>query len=379
MSLCVALSTRDSIYISADSRVSLHVNDQAYRWRDDYKKIEKIDNNMVIFKAGRSKPMDIIIEKFKTIKIKDLSTYKQICIDAYNNYILEDNTDDSNVDGFIVSSIIGLFEHGLPVIYFIGEMSKFEYIKVELPKNQDIQDVILGVNCEIARKIYKNLKLDFDDITSVFQNIKKIYEAEGVAGEEIGGLLTLYKISNSGVQCLTGTIRDPDNLKDISDYLEANNMQYCLRDANTMTISARLYANQLYIGGSSLNALIDGQINGQALAASTIDDTKISSLNCSKLTAGTITASISLTAAQITSNSTINVETDMTIGDNLTLGNQIILSETNMLAGISWGSSDSGIAIYYEADAGTLHIDNPGGAVCAGDQRIDQPIVAVFG
>lgn len=61
-------------------------------------------------------------------------------------------------------------------------------------------------------------------------------------------------------------------------------------------------------------------ITGSKIANTTITDAKIKDLSADKITAGVIEATVELKAAKISSNSTINVGTDIYVGNNLYLG-----------------------------------------------------------
>ncbi|SHK41986.1 hypothetical protein [Desulforamulus aeronauticus] len=94
-------------------------------------------------------------------------------------------------------------------------------------------------------------------------------------------------------------------------------------------------------------------------------------ITSTKITSTTI-ESPNIVGGKISSNTTINVGTDATIGNNL------YLNPSNW-SGIHWGST--GVNIYSDSGAKSLILNAPGG-VYAGGQRIDQPltgVVAIFG
>jgi len=105
-----------------------------------------------------------------------------------------------------------------------------------------------------------------------------------------------------------------------------------------------------------------------ALPDTTVIPTVPSYITSTKITSTTI-ESPNIVGGSITSDTTINVGTNATIGRNLFLN-------PSFYSGINWGST--GVEIYSDSAANTLVLNAPGG-VYAGTQRIDQFSVAKFG
>lgn len=103
-------------------------------------------------------------------------------------------------------------------------------------------------------------------------------------------------------------------------------------------------------------------ITGSKIANATISDAKITDLSADKITAGTITATVSLTAAYITSESEINVITNARIGRGL------YINPNNFNNGIYW---DGVAEIYIDPVSKSLFLYS-GGAIYANGIRIDQ-------
>lgn len=134
-----------------------------------------------------------------------------------------------------------------------------------------------------------------------------------------------------------------------------------------LTILGEVTVNNvpLYELIQSMNSDHQGQLSGNV----------IDSLVASKISAGTISAAISLVAAAITSNSSINITTDARVGHNL------IFSAINY-SGINWGTDVNKPTIYVDSAGGAMSLFCPGGVYASsgsGSQRLDQPPVAVFG
>lgn len=131
-------------------------------------------------------------------------------------------------------------------------------------------------------------------------------------------------------------------------------------------------------------AVTNAKIGNAAISTAKIENlavtnAKIADLKADKITAGTITASVSLTAATITSNSDISIVNDARVGDNISVGRALIFRDDSWNSGIRWGTGFAAPSIYRDPASGTMDIDNQGQAIYANGHRIDRPSVAVFG
>lgn len=86
-----------------------------------------------------------------------------------------------------------------------------------------------------------------------------------------------------------------------------------------------------------------------------VTNAKINDLSANKITAGTITATVSLTAAKITSQSDIDISRDIKVGNNIYLGNQGSPQDKRIFF-----TSDSGIncSIGQTSGDGSLNLDS---------------------
>lgn len=154
----------------------------------------------------------------------------------------------------------------------------------------------------------------------------------------------LAKLQKTLRYLLTGGL-DTDNVNE----LNANVLNAGVVNSNLVTIRSEL------TGSSFIQ--IDG--NGIRASDGTINTFEID-VNGNAYFSGDITAS-NITGSSITSGSTINVETDATIG------NKLFLDANNFGNGISWGTIGD-MEIYIDSAAKAMYIEAPGGIFANGTQ-----------
>lgn len=275
MSLCIALQKPNEVYISGDSRVSVDINNQRYRWHDNYKKVHQIDDK-VIFIGGQSEIMQSILNKYKKASNRSIENLRTIAEFEYrNNY----TATPTNTGRMIVCMIIAVFKDE-PLVYFIGDGNNFEIMKIEL-NGKEYNDILLGCCCDTAHKFfdYSDFKSDnFDDIILAYKNLYN-----QVTNEEVGGELTIFKLTKNSIKKKSCMLSDPENIKQFQSFLTCS---------------------QLYIGNSPVNAIVNNRIDDSHLniKASTINALNITAksvsadwvyagkINADQITAGTISA-----------------------------------------------------------------------------------------
>jgi phage minor structural protein len=151
-------------------------------------------------------------------------------------------------------------------------------------------------------------------------------------------------------------------------------------DINWNNISTTITPTTIWTGTLGANAVVANNISANAV---TSDKIAANSITADKINANAITAdkldANAITSKTITgctiSGGTINVTT------NVSIGNQLILDANNYGAGVEWKAGGVTRAeIYIDPGGHGMFISNGmGGGIYAGSQRIDQPIIAVFG
>jgi hypothetical protein len=112
--------------------------------------------------------------------------------------------------------------------------------------------------------------------------------------------------------------------------------------------------SDLFIGSQEINALIDGQINGQAIAASTVSDTQIANVSAAKITAGIIVDTISITAPIINGGVITGTTIKGSVIESINGGGQ--------LNGMCVIGEDLGSVYYYQNGTQTAAMLNNGSA-----------------
>jgi len=270
MSLCFLLQRKNEIYMAGDSRVSVKMDGKKYRWHDNYTKIEKI-GNYVVFKGGSAEVMNSIVNKFKESNNKALATLQKISIDEFNNHVIREGNNFksySQTNKMTVSSIVGTIENNKPVVYFISDATNFNIMKIELPEEKDMNDITLGVNSDEARNVYLTCKFDFNDFDNVFENYKRIYE--GVTGTDIGGTLTVFRISNDEIKSKQCGLMNPKYVDELSDYL----LDTYFNKLGDMRYRGFADCSSLKIQGTNILDTVNN-IKGQYLSDNSISASKL--------------------------------------------------------------------------------------------------------
>ena len=271
MSLCFLLQRKNEIYMAGDSRVSVQMGGKKYRWHDNYSKIEKI-GNYVVFKGGSAGVMNNIINKFKESNNKDLTTLQKISIDEFNNHVIREGNNFkpyTQTNTMTVSIIVSTIENDIPVVYFISDATNLNIIKIELPEEKDIQDISLGVNSDEAGEVYKSCIFDFNDFDNVFDNYRKIYE--GATGTEIGGTLTVFRISNDEIKSKQCGLMNPEYVDELSDHL----LDTYFNKLGDMRYKGFANCLALKIQGTNILDELNQKINGQYLANNSVGAAQI--------------------------------------------------------------------------------------------------------
>jgi hypothetical protein len=274
MSLCFALQKPNEIYIAGDSRVSVDINNQKLRWHDNYTKVHKIDDK-VIFIGGQSEIMVSILNKYKKASNRSVENLRVIAETEYRNNHITNNT-----GRMIVCMIIAEFIENEPMLYFIGDENNFELMKIEL-NGKEYNDVLLGCCCDSAHEKFNYSDFKSDDFNDIILAYKNLYDQ--VTNEEVGGELTIYKLTKDSIEKKSCLLSDPENIRQFQSFLTCS---------------------QLFIGNSPVNAIVNNRIDDSHLniKASTINALNITAksvssdwvyagnINASQITAGTISA-----------------------------------------------------------------------------------------
>jgi len=136
--------------------------------------------------------------------------------------------------------------------------------------------------------------------------------------------------------------------------------------AEDAEVTGDIDCNTLRIQGIDILSELNTKINGYYLSDNSVSADKISVNTLSAITANLGT----VTAGSLTTDTTIDVGTDCSVG------NQLILNPLDFNSGVTWGSTGDGM--FYTPNANAIYLTALGG-VYSGVNRLDQPLVAKLG
>lgn len=198
MSLLLAIHAKDYILMGADSRESEEIDGKKYAINDSCQKVRQI-NNMVIFGGGSRCLMETVVtelEKHDNITIEDVQETARLLTGQYiefrgEKWIKERYTGKDGRNN-LLGLVIGMYEGSETVLYHLHVNENYDIQR--LTNNTDtILEYTLGIHQERANKIMK--VYSFKTYIEVY---RKVYKR--MSCEEIGGNLTVYKISKDGIK-----------------------------------------------------------------------------------------------------------------------------------------------------------------------------------
>ncbi|MFK4166633.1 hypothetical protein ACI2LM_10240 [Paenibacillus lautus] len=281
MSLCVSLYLNGEIFAYADSRVSAYMDGRSYHVHDEFDKIRQVGDK-VVFTSGDLSLCEALYEI-----INERSTIEEIAAAArklYAEFKAAHPNYDNGEFGVEFGVYIHVIEDDTPVYYQLRYIDDFKPDRQE-PGNQEIF-AVAGRSAEalehIASYFSRNIPVD--------KAIHRTYER--LANEIIGGNLVRYKLRPGGIERDIRSIRDTKPL-----------LKWPVMDA-------------------SLHADMQGNVVARKITLTgTVEN---SSINTSTITAGTINGGTingaQIIGGSITSNTDININRDIRVGNNIYLG-----------------------------------------------------------
>lgn len=160
-----------------------------------------------------------------------------------------------------------------------------------------------------------------------------------------------------------------------------------------ITLGANATIDWNYVNADPKIATAQNTANNASNAASSAQGTANGAFNTATAIAngtygggtfisGTTIYSPNIYGGQITSDTTINVGTNATIGNNISVGESLIFRAESITGGIRWGPTGVPAAQIYSQPVSRslyLYTPNPGAGIYANGRRIDVAPVAVFG
>lgn len=331
MSLCLITMIEDKyMAIGADSRCSCQINGEHHRVDDSSQKVHLIGDK-IIFASGNANTIENIILLFLKEKEQTVNRLQDICI----------NLNKSNE---CVNVCVAYMEKGKPVLYHMSSKKN----NFELKKNEcDFGTKIFtaGFKDEEANKLATDYLKKGVNIT-ISDLYKYVYES--LADETIGGTLTIYELTPNGITKQDHKIQDRRKIRTACNlsYFDANG-NLIMDHMGTITWnklpSSVANVNQIPTSPGDIGALPVGALPGY-IKSTYIDHASIESPT---ITGGTITGG-TIIGGSIGANTTINVGTDLTVGNRIYLnpsssGNKSIILEGE--ASINFSSQYSSLIL----------------------------------
>jgi hypothetical protein len=205
MSLGITLSSKKEIYISADTRESIFIDNKLTKLHDNAEKIFVI-HNKVIFCSGFSKVLDDTIEEFKKCKegtIQELFNCSRKALKENPQYNDEELCLCMVIAEYskqyrecMLHSIVN-YENKVLTRKFKDNITTVDTFGFATDRANELIDTYLN-----------DVFTDKEDTNAIYQ-----YVYDGVCSEGIGGDLLVYKVSSKGIEL---NYKNPikDNVKD---------------------------------------------------------------------------------------------------------------------------------------------------------------------
>lgn len=226
MSLCLAMLTKDVIFMSGDTRVSCNHNGTIYATGEQVEKIKQVDNK-VIFMSGSAEVISHIMSDYESSKNRSIERLQQLTIQYKEESIAQRGNDWFGKTAHAMF-LIGCIESGIPVIYGIN--SKDDCKIIRQVGSRQLMSATIGPEAHTpkARKIYDECRSKRLDVVETY---KRVYD--GVSCEEIGGKLCLYTITTNGINKDIFNIKDRGEVKTLrlkDRHYNADEMAFYVED-----------------------------------------------------------------------------------------------------------------------------------------------------
>ncbi|MDP4143119.1 MAG: hypothetical protein Q8936_01370 [Bacillota bacterium] len=145
MSLSLILQEKNRIFISADSALSCKFNDDIYRTATNGKKIFAIDNNKILFMAGKMNLVNSVIDEYKALHEHNIEGLKELIlknVNENNNYVKDTE--------FLLQAILAVIENDEAVFYNIESVKDYKIERVTIPNGIGVYAA--GIKNDIAMK-----------------------------------------------------------------------------------------------------------------------------------------------------------------------------------------------------------------------------------
>lgn len=213
MSLCIIKATKDEILMGADSRGSFYIDGKVYKDHDDCEKIYFV-HNKAIFSAGISELIDDIISAYKNQSNPDINILFSISKEKSKQFKVKNPELVAQLDDIFLTLIITEYNETIqrPVMHAItNNNSTMQSLAIN---NNNTAFEAFGIKTFDARNKISVLR------QKGLNNDKEIYKQvyDSLSFEGIGGTLKVYSISKDGIKLFfESPIKDKNEIKKIEN------------------------------------------------------------------------------------------------------------------------------------------------------------------
>lgn len=215
MSLLIGGISKEGIAMCGDTRTSIELFGEHYKCDDNFRKVYKIDNETIVFLAGKTDINSGIIKAFKNSPKKDIETIIEIAKEHINRF-LEKGGRRPEKKRFI-QIVLGKYENEKFNIYLAESSRDYKIQKAEggetiIPftggwREDEAMNIWYKINEQFAKE---NKTVSFDSVAL------SIYDE--LSDECIGGFMTSVFLSKNGVSEKIYEIQDNKPVKYVTEY-----------------------------------------------------------------------------------------------------------------------------------------------------------------
>ncbi len=338
MSSVIAIQTYDRVWIGADSAVSAQIGGNTYRLHEDGKKLFHVGDK-VIFCSGIMELAAAIMAEYEAAADHSLTKLQKIARRQCAEYTADHPEVEERCD-MLVELMIAYYDkgRGKTVVASISPYhNDFEIVERTLNSPMDFAVWAGGIRTQQATDAAMAKFRETLDVNFTYK-----YAFRAISYEGIGGNLTVYEIDAAGVrESLRHTIRERPGTKRLTrDVLQKAVAELVIAERivgqqiNGVGLSIGSGNNITYINPNGIAAghanfndapfRVDMQGNVVARKITLTGTVENSSINTSTITAAVINGGqingAQITGGSITSNTDININRDIRVGNNIYLG-----------------------------------------------------------
>lgn len=241
MSLLIGGISKDGIAMCGDTRTSIELFGGNYKCDDNFRKVYKIDNETIVFLAGKTDINSETIKAFKNSEKKDIETLIEIAKSCINSFLEKGGKRPDNKR--FIQIVLGKYENEKFNIYLAETSHDYKIQKVE--GDEFIVPFTGGCHELEAMDIwYKREKqIKTENKTASFDSVAlSIYNE--LSDECVGGFMTFVFLSKNGVSEKIYKIQDNKPVK----HIEVHTAHNCYVGAN-LTVGASNERPVLHLHG----------------------------------------------------------------------------------------------------------------------------------